>query len=68
MLAKAYDAQCAAVKVHCTSEVEQRSRGRALFALALGSFCVGTSEFASMGFFNFSRRVLESIFPLRRTR
>lgn len=49
MLGKAYDAQCAAVKVHCTSETEQRSRGRTLFALALGSFCIGTSEFASMG-------------------
>lgn len=49
MFGKAYDAQCAAVKVHCTSETEQRSRGRTLFALALGSFCIGTSEFASMG-------------------
>src|SRR5262245_13769951 len=49
MLNKAYDAQCAAVKVHCTNEAEQRRRGLTLFALALGSFCIGTSEFASMG-------------------
>jgi len=49
MLQKAYEAQCAAVKVHCTKESEQRSRGLTLFALALGSFCIGTSEFASMG-------------------
>lgn len=49
MLDKAYRAQCAAVKVHCTQESERRSRGRTLFALALGSFCIGTSEFASMG-------------------
>jgi len=49
MLHKAYEAQCAAVKVHSTKESEQRSRGLTLFALALGSFCIGTSEFASMG-------------------
>ncbi|MDZ5453386.1 MFS transporter [Labrys sp. ZIDIC5] len=49
MLEKAYRGQCAAVKVHCTNEGEQRKRGLTLFALALGSFCVGTSEFASMG-------------------
>jgi MFS transporter, DHA1 family, inner membrane transport protein len=49
MLNKAYEAQCAAVTVHCTNEAEQRKRGLTLFALALGSFCIGTSEFASMG-------------------
>jgi MFS transporter, DHA1 family, inner membrane transport protein len=49
MLEKAYRGQCAAVKVHCTNEAERRKRGRTLFALALGSFCIGTSEFASMG-------------------
>ena len=49
MFEKAYHAQCAAVKVHCTDEAERRSRGLTLFALALGSFCIGTSEFASMG-------------------
>ncbi|MBB3237462.1 MFS transporter [Phyllobacterium endophyticum] len=49
MLEKAYRGQCAAVKVHCTNEAERRKRGLTLFALALGSFCIGTSEFASMG-------------------
>ncbi len=49
MLTKAYDAQCAAVQVHCTQEAERRGRGLTLFSLALGSFCIGTSEFASMG-------------------
>jgi DHA1 family inner membrane transport protein len=37
------------VTVHCTDEAERRKRGLTLFALALGSFCIGTSEFASMG-------------------
>ncbi|WP_180724512.1 MFS transporter [Paraburkholderia largidicola] len=46
---KAYEAQCDAVVVHCTKESESRRRGLTLFALALGSFCIGTSEFASMG-------------------
>lgn len=49
MLDKAYQAQCAAVKVHCTDEAQRRRRGLTLFALAFGSFCIGTSEFASMG-------------------
>lgn len=49
MLEKAYRGQCAAVTVHCTNEAERRNRGLTLFALALGSFCIGTSEFASMG-------------------
>jgi MFS transporter, DHA1 family, inner membrane transport protein len=46
---KAYAAQCASVKTHSANALEQRSRGFTLFALALGSFCIGTSEFASMG-------------------
>ncbi|MDF2997595.1 MAG: transporter [Xanthobacteraceae bacterium] len=49
MLENAYSAQCAAVKVHCTKALEQSRRGLTLFALTLGSFCIGTSEFASMG-------------------
>lgn len=49
MLDKAYRGQCAAVTVHCTDEAQRRKRGFTLFALALGSFCIGTSEFASMG-------------------
>ncbi|MDR5760839.1 MFS transporter [Caballeronia sp. LZ035] len=46
---KAFEAQCHAVPVHCTNEAEAHRRGLTLFALALGSFCIGTSEFASMG-------------------
>ena len=46
---KAFGAQCAAVTTHCDNPAETRLRGLALFALALGSFCIGTSEFASMG-------------------
>jgi MFS transporter, DHA1 family, inner membrane transport protein len=49
MLNKAYDAQCASVKVHCTHPTELNNRRFTLFALAFGTFCIGTSEFASMG-------------------
>ncbi|WP_316188071.1 MULTISPECIES: MFS transporter [unclassified Bradyrhizobium] len=49
MLESAYRAQCAAVEDHCTDDAQQRRRGLTLFALAFGSFCIGTSEFASMG-------------------
>ncbi|BBK33373.1 DHA1 family inner membrane transport protein [Stella humosa] len=49
MLTKGYEAQCTAVKVHCSNVAQQRARGLTLFALAFGSFCIGTSEFASMG-------------------
>jgi MFS transporter, DHA1 family, inner membrane transport protein len=46
---RAFRPLCDKVKAHCTEPVEQQRRGRTLFALALGSFCIGTSEFASMG-------------------
>ncbi|CAD6533980.1 Putative transporter AraJ [Paraburkholderia hiiakae] len=46
---KAYAAECEAVEIHCTQASEASKRGRTLFALSLGSFCIGTSEFASMG-------------------
>lgn len=49
MLSKAFEAQCAAVSVHCTDQRQRQKAGLTLFALALGSFCIGTSEFASMG-------------------
>ncbi len=49
MLQKAFEPQCRAVATHCTDAAQQRKRGLTLFALALGSFCIGTSEFASMG-------------------
>lgn len=46
---KAFEAQCAAVQVHCQDRKQAARRTLTLFALALGSFCIGTSEFASMG-------------------
>jgi len=46
---KAFEAQCATVHVHCQDRSQQARRALTLFALALGSFCIGTSEFASMG-------------------
>ena len=49
MLTKAYDAQCASVAVHCTHPPELKNRRFTLFALAFGTFCIGKSEFASMG-------------------
>jgi MFS transporter, DHA1 family, inner membrane transport protein len=44
----AYAAQCAAQKVAVVA-TDDPSKTLALLALALGSFCIGTSEFASMG-------------------
>src|SRR5262245_26198139 len=49
MLEKAYAAQCAACEDCSRSALAKRQRGLALLSLALGSFCIGTSEFASMG-------------------
>ncbi|MBV8662203.1 MAG: MFS transporter [Hyphomicrobiales bacterium] len=49
MHTQCYDTQCASVKVHCTNPAEQSKRRLTLFALAFGTFCIGTSEFASMG-------------------
>jgi MFS transporter, DHA1 family, inner membrane transport protein len=49
MLDRAYDAQCASVTVHCCDDVKRRRRALTLLSLAIGSFCIGTSEFASMG-------------------
>jgi predicted MFS family arabinose efflux permease len=49
VLEKAFDPQCCAVKVHCSDAALQNKRKFTLCALALGSFCIGTSEFASMG-------------------
>ncbi len=46
---KAFEPQCKAVAIHCTDAAQHRRRGLTLFALALGSFCIGASEFASMG-------------------
>ena len=49
MLDRAYHPQCQATSAHCTDAAQQRKRGLTLFALAFGTFCIGTSEFASMG-------------------
>lgn len=49
MLDRAYHPQCRAAAAHCTDAAQQRKRGLTLFALAFGTFCIGTSEFASMG-------------------
>ncbi|WP_448095751.1 MFS transporter [Luteibacter yeojuensis] len=46
---KAFEAQCAAVDVHNAEPRVARRCGLILFSLAFGSFCIGTSEFASMG-------------------
>ncbi|WP_109126059.1 MFS transporter [Dyella sp. C11] len=46
---KAFDGQCSTIHRHCSEGDIRRKRSLALFALALGSFCIGTSEFASMG-------------------
>lgn len=46
---KAYKAQVEAVPIHCTDAKGRRNCNLTLMSLALGSFCIGTSEFASMG-------------------
>jgi Ca2+-binding RTX toxin-like protein len=48
MFGRAYEAQCRATKLTPSSEPHENQR-LALFALTLGSFCIGTSEFASTG-------------------
>jgi len=48
MFGKAYEAQCRATKL-APSNAPHENRTLVLFALMLGSFCIGTSEFASMG-------------------
>ncbi|OUM00324.1 MFS transporter [Variovorax sp. JS1663] len=49
MFEKAYAAQCAACENCAKAELARRRHNLALFSLALGTFCIGTSEFASMG-------------------
>lgn len=63
MFQKAFEPQCRAVEVHCTDKVQQARRGLTLFALALGSFCIGTSEFASMGVLQLFADSLEISIP-----
>src|SRR5437762_1708971 len=49
MLEQAYEPQCTSATAHCTDAHQLRRRTLTLLALALGTFCIGTSEFASMG-------------------
>ncbi|WP_212745285.1 MFS transporter, partial [Cupriavidus sp. 2SB] len=49
MLNQAYETQCASTKTHCTDAGQIRRKTFTLLALALGTFSIGTSEFASMG-------------------
>jgi DHA1 family inner membrane transport protein len=49
MLEKAYEPQCRRATAHCTNAPHLSRRNLTLLALALGTFCIGTSEFASMG-------------------
>ncbi len=48
MLVKAYEPQCRCA-THCADARQVSRRTLTLLALALGTFCIGTSEFASMG-------------------
>lgn len=49
MLNEAYKPQCASAKAHCADARQAGRRTLTLLALALGTFAIGTSEFASMG-------------------
>lgn len=49
MLNEAYEPQCASMEAHCSDPRQLDRRTLTLLALALGTFCIGTSEFASMG-------------------
>lgn len=49
MLEKAYEPQCTSSKTHCRDARQLSRKPLTLLALALGTFCIGTSEFASMG-------------------
>src|ERR1700754_3649688 len=49
MLEKAYEPQCRSARGHCTDARPLSRKTLTLLALALGTFCIGTSEFASMG-------------------
>lgn len=49
MFNQGYEAQCARARAHCSDAGQLRRRILTLLALALGTFSIGTSEFASMG-------------------
>jgi DHA1 family inner membrane transport protein len=49
MFEEAYEQQCQSAKTHCNDPRQLSRKTLTLLALALGTFCIGTSEFASMG-------------------
>jgi MFS transporter, DHA1 family, inner membrane transport protein len=49
MLEEAYEPQCKSAKTHCNDARQLSRKTLTLLTLALGTFCIGTSEFASMG-------------------
>ena len=49
MLEEAYGPQCESAKTHCIDARQLSRKTLTLLSLALGTFCIGTSEFASMG-------------------
>jgi DHA1 family inner membrane transport protein len=49
MLEEAYEPQCKSAKTHCSDARQLSRKTLTLLTLALGTFCIGTSEFASMG-------------------
>lgn len=49
MFNEAYEPQCRSATRHCTDARQISRKPLTLLALALGTFCIGTSEFASMG-------------------
>lgn len=63
MLNKSYDCQIATIATHCSNPRQRQMCGFTLFALALGSFCIGTSEFASMGILQLFSRSLQITIP-----
>jgi MFS transporter, DHA1 family, inner membrane transport protein len=60
---KAFEAQCNAVGEHSTDPRVLRRCRLTLFSLALGSFCIGTSEFASMGILQLFAKSLDISIP-----
>ena len=49
MLEEAYEPQCKSARAHCNDARQLSRKTLTLLTLALGTFCIGTSEFASMG-------------------
>jgi DHA1 family inner membrane transport protein len=60
---KAFEAQCAAVTRRADAPQDAKAGTPTLLALAFGSFCIGTSEFASMGVLQLFARDLSLTIP-----